>query len=85
MDGDRPLCEGSPWYIGQSGGVPAVPPADAEAGEDGGAVEVADAGGVEDGAGLAGPEQPAAVRASRPTSAPARQRPALVALGAHSG
>ena len=56
MDRDRPLCEGSPWYIGQSGGAAAVPLADAA--EDGAAAEVAAAGGVEDGAGLADPEQP---------------------------
>jgi hypothetical protein len=65
MDCDRPLCEGSPWYIGQAAGAPAVPLADA--------VEVAAAGGVEDGAGLADPEQPAAARASRTINAPARR------------
>src|SRR6476659_9722709 len=71
MDGDRPLCEGSPWYIGQSFGAPAVPLADAV--EDGAAGEVAAAGGVEDGAGLADPEQPAAARASRTINTPARR------------
>jgi len=35
----------------------------------------AEAGGVEDGAGLADPEQPAATRASRTTSTPARRLP----------
>jgi len=67
MDRDRPLCEGSPWYIGQSGG------ALAGAVEDGTAAEVAAAGGVEDGAGLADPEQPTAARASRTINAPARR------------
>src|SRR5215813_12788377 len=71
MECDRPLCEGSPWYIAQSGGAPAVPLADAV--EDGAAVEVAAAGGVEDGAGLADPEQPIATRASRTINAPARR------------
>jgi hypothetical protein len=66
MDRDRPLCEGSPWYIGQSGGAAAVPLADAV--EDGAA-----AGGVEGGAGLADSEQPAAARASRTIDAPARR------------
>jgi hypothetical protein len=71
MDCDRPLCEGSPWYIAQSCGAPAVPLADAV--EVGAAVEVAGAGGVADGPGLADPEQPAAARASKTISAPARR------------
>src|SRR6201989_244190 len=66
MDRDKPLCEGPPWYMGQWGGAAAVRLADAV--EDGAA-----AGGVEGGAGLADPEQPAAARASRTIDAPARR------------
>jgi hypothetical protein len=80
IDGDRPLCPASPWYIGQPGAAPAVPLAEA-AGvwAAGGEVEVAgladDGAGVAAGAELAAPEQPAA-RASSTISAPARRRPA---------
>jgi hypothetical protein len=78
MDRDRPLCAASPWYIGQSGGAPAVPLADVvEVCEDGVAVtgaaaEVADVDGAE----LADPEQPATARASSTTSTLARKLPA---------
>src|SRR5882672_11132571 len=77
MARDTPPCAASPWYIGQSGAVPAVPlaaVAGAGAGADGvtvagTAAEVAGAGGAEP----AGPEQPAAATASRAASAPARR------------
>ena len=66
MDADRPLCEGSPWYIGQSGTALADAVEVGEA-EDAGAA--AEAGGVEDGAGSAGPSSlPRPARAGRATS-----------------
>jgi hypothetical protein len=83
MDGDRPLCAASPWYIAQSGAVPAVPLADD--GDDGdacaddgtlvdGAVGAADVDGTEDDTELAVPEQPARASARIAASALPRRR-----------
>src|ERR1700735_1514231 len=76
IDRDRPLCEASPWYIGQFGVVPAVSFADVEVCGDGVTLEAADVEGVEGDARVAGAAQPAAASASRTTSAPARTPPA---------
>ncbi|HEY1734592.1 MAG TPA: hypothetical protein VGG23_09105 [Acidimicrobiales bacterium] len=78
MDDDTPSCAGSPWYIGQSGGAPAVLVADGtrdcpdDAVTVGAAVALAvrDADGAADVAGLTDPEQAAAARASRTSEAP---------------
>jgi hypothetical protein len=76
MDRDRPLCEGTPWYIGQLGGSP-VPPADVAGGwEDGAGSDGVGVDGLDDGAWLAVPEQPVPASASRTINAHARMLPA---------
>src|SRR5665213_195069 len=81
VDGDKPLCAASPWYIGQSDGVPAVPTSDVVKvcvgiTVAGAAVEVGGVDRVEgDGAGLADPPHAAAARASTTNHAPKRRLP----------
>src|SRR5262245_15127786 len=64
IDPDTPLCEGAPWYIGQLGGLPAVPPA--AAGEVcWAAVGGREPGGSEVDAWLPAPVQPMPASASK--------------------
>jgi hypothetical protein len=82
IDRERPLCPGSPWYMGQSANSPAAPPADVIERDVDTAVlavvEVATVDRVEDGAGLPDPEQPASASASTNTVAPTRTLPATL-------
>jgi hypothetical protein len=88
MDGDRPLCAASPWYIAQSGGVPVVPLADdgdtcgdacVDSALAGGAIEAdgadGEAAGAEGVTELAAPEQPAIASVAIAASALQRRRP----------